>query len=41
LGIQLTGPVSAVFILIGVIVFARYPEKEVTAYQLKEAGIVD
>jgi glycoside/pentoside/hexuronide:cation symporter, GPH family len=41
LGIQLTGPVSAMFILIGVLVFARYPEQEVTAYQLKEAGIVD
>ncbi len=41
LGIQLTGPVSAVFILIGVIVFARYPEKEVTAYQLEQAGIAD
>jgi glycoside/pentoside/hexuronide:cation symporter, GPH family len=36
LGIQLTGPVSAVFILIGVLVFARYPEKEVNAYQIKE-----
>ena len=29
LGIQLTGPVAAFFILIGIIVFARYPEKEV------------
>ncbi|MBW6464347.1 MAG: MFS transporter, partial [Firmicutes bacterium] len=29
LGIQLTGPVSAIFILVGVIVFSRYPEKEV------------
>ena len=33
LGIQLTGPVSAIFILIGVIVFSRYPEKEVRAYR--------
>lgn len=33
LGIQLTGPVSALFILIGVIVFSRYPEQEVSAYQ--------
>lgn len=33
LGIQLTGPVSALFILIGVIVFFRYPEKEVMAYE--------
>jgi len=32
LGIQLTGPVSAIFILVGVIVFSRYPEKEVQAY---------
>ncbi|MDW7738778.1 MAG: MFS transporter [Bacillota bacterium] len=36
LGIQLTGPVSALFILIGIIVFARYPEKEVRAYQRVE-----
>ncbi len=33
LGIQLTGPVSAFFILIGVIVFSRYPEKEVRSYE--------
>lgn len=33
LGIQLTGPVSAIFILIGALVFSRYPEKEVTAHQ--------
>ncbi len=33
LGIQLTGPVSACFILVGVVVFSRYPEKEVQAYQ--------
>jgi glycoside/pentoside/hexuronide:cation symporter, GPH family len=33
LGIKLTGPVSAIFILVGVLVFSRYPEKEVTAHQ--------
>ncbi len=33
LGIQLTGPVSALFIMVGVIVFMRYPEKEVRAFQ--------
>ncbi len=33
LGIQLTGPVSALFILVGVFVFTRYPEKEVQAFQ--------
>jgi len=33
LGIQLTGPVSALFILIGLIVFSRYPEKEVREYR--------
>ncbi len=33
LGIQLTGPVSAAFILVGVIVFTRYPEKEVRSYR--------
>lgn len=33
LGIQLTGPVSALFILIGVVVFFRYPEQEVMAYE--------
>ena len=33
LGIQLTGPVSAFFILIGIVVFARYPEKEVVSYR--------
>jgi len=36
LGIQLTGPVSAIFILIGVIVFSRYPEKEVRAYRRED-----
>ncbi len=38
LGIQLTGPVSALFILVGVIVFSRYPEKEVLAYQQGKTG---
>lgn len=33
LGIQLTGPVAALCMLIGIIVFTRYPEHEVTAYQ--------
>lgn len=35
LGIQLTGPVAAFFILIGIIVFTRYPEKEVVSFQVK------
>lgn len=38
LGIQLTGPVSALFILAGVIVFARYPEKEVQESQREIAS---
>ena len=29
LGIQLTGPVAAIVVLIGLLVFSRYPEKEV------------
>ena len=29
LGIQLTGPISAIFILIGMLIFFRYPEKEI------------
>ena len=33
LGFQLTGPVSALFMIIGIIVFTRYPEREVAAYQ--------
>lgn len=33
LGVQLTGPVAALFLLIGVIVFSRYPQKEINAYQ--------
>ncbi len=39
LGVQLTGPVAAVFVLIGLIIFSRYPEKEVVACQKAEAGI--
>ena len=38
LGIQLTGPVSALFILVGVIVFSNYPEKEVLAYQQEKTA---
>ncbi len=37
LGIQLTGPVSALFILVGVVVFRRYPEEEVRAYEKSKA----
>ncbi len=33
LGIQLTGPVAAVFILLGGLAFMRYPEKEVLSYE--------
>lgn len=33
LGVQLTGPVGAFFILLGLLIFTRYPEKTVTAYQ--------
>lgn len=33
LGIRLTGPVAALFTLIGAIVFYRYPEKEVVSYE--------
>lgn len=31
LGLQLTGPVAAIFILIGLLIFSRYPEEAVTA----------
>jgi glycoside/pentoside/hexuronide:cation symporter, GPH family len=37
LGVQLTGPVAALFLLIGVIVFSRYPQKEITARQVEKA----
>jgi GPH family glycoside/pentoside/hexuronide:cation symporter len=33
LGIRLTGPVAALFIIIGAFVFSRYPEKDVASYQ--------
>ncbi|UNC93308.1 MFS transporter [Candidatus Contubernalis alkaliaceticus] len=33
LGIQLTGPVAAVFILLGSLAFMKYPEKEVLSYE--------
>ncbi len=33
LGVQLTGPVAALFLLVGVVVFSRYPQKEINAYQ--------
>ncbi|MDW7650319.1 MAG: MFS transporter [Bacillota bacterium] len=35
LGVQLTGPVAAVFVLIGAIIFWFYPENEVRAVELK------
>ncbi len=38
LGIQLTGPVSALFIVVGVAFFSRYPEKEVMNYETQEVG---
>ncbi len=38
LGIQLTGPVAAFFVLIGAIIFFYYPEKEVVAYEQKSLG---
>ena len=38
LGIQLTGPVAALFILVGVIVFSRYPEQEVRAFEQQSTG---
>jgi GPH family glycoside/pentoside/hexuronide:cation symporter len=38
LGIQLTGPVAAFFVLIGAIIFIYYPEKEVVAYEKRSIG---
>ncbi len=38
LGIQLTGPVAALFVIVGAIVFFYYPEKEVVAYEQKTVG---
>lgn len=35
LGIQLTGPVAALFTAIGAIIFSFYPEQEVVAYEQK------
>ncbi len=35
LGIQLTGPVAAFFVLLGVIIFSRYPEKEVQKNKIR------
>ncbi|MGB4444134.1 MAG: MFS transporter [Dethiobacteria bacterium] len=35
LGIQLTGPVAALFIVVGTIIFFYYPEKEVVAFEQK------
>jgi len=37
LGVQLTGPAAALFLLAGVIVFSRYPQKEITAKQAEKA----
>jgi GPH family glycoside/pentoside/hexuronide:cation symporter len=38
LGIQLTGPVAALFTIIGAIIFFGYPEQEVVSYERKAAG---
>ncbi len=38
LGIQLTGPVAALFVAIGAIIFIYYPEKEVVSYEKKTIG---
>ena len=38
LGIQLTGPVAALFTVIGAIIFSNYPEREVVAYEQKTIG---
>ncbi len=37
LGIQLTGPVAGLFLLVGVIVFSRYPQKEIVSFQKERA----
>ncbi len=37
LGVRLTGPVAAVFLLVGVIVFSRYPQKEIAEQQAEKA----
>lgn len=38
LGIQLTGPVAALFIVVGAIIFFYYPEREVVAYEQRTIG---
>jgi GPH family glycoside/pentoside/hexuronide:cation symporter len=38
LGIQLTGPVAALFTLIGAVIFFRYPEREVVSYEQRPVG---
>lgn len=39
LGVQLTGPVAAFFVLLGLIIFSRYPEKEVVACEEEKRSI--
>ena len=36
LGVQLTGPVAAAFVLLGLLIFSRYPEKDVVARERKK-----
>jgi hypothetical protein len=38
LGIQLTGPVAALFTTVGAIIFYYYPESEVVTYEQKTIG---
>lgn len=38
LGIQLTGPVAALFTLIGAVIFFRYPEREVVSCEQRPVG---
>lgn len=38
LGIQLTGPVAALFIVVGAIIFFYYPEREVVSFEQKAIG---
>ena len=33
LGIKLTGPVATIFVVVGAIIFSRYPEQEVRAHE--------
>ena len=37
LGVQLTGPVAGIFVIIGLLIFLHYPEEEVVAYQKSKA----